>query len=275
MIIIQKCNNNEDERRIVINLIENMRLILTALFLGFYTISAPAQSCIEYSRLDYVHWIDADNDCQSTRNEVLIEESIVPVLFKTGHKCKVISGKWEDPYTGIIFNDPNKLDIDHVIPLKEAHDSGAWAWSSDKKKRFANYLEDRNHLVAVYSSANRRKSAKDPAEWLPKNKEFLKEYARIWVKIKVEWGLTADSKELIVLRRILAGEDISFPVEDAEYICSGNPFSAPASISGTIVKKSRSGICHDSSSRYYKKTKSYKAFETLQKCIDSGGRLPK
>lgn len=237
--------------------------------------SIRAQSCIEYRRSDYKHWIDADRDCQSTRNEVLIEESIVPVTFKTSSKCKVKSGEWEDPYTGRVFTDPKKMDIDHVIPLKEAHDSGAWAWSSDRKKKFANHLGNKNHLIAVYLSANRRKSAKDPAEWIPKNEEFIKEYARIWIKIKVEWGLTADSRELIVLRRILKGEDITFPVEEAEYVCSGNPFSAPTSISGAIIKKSRSGICHDSSSRYYEKTKNYKAFETLQKCIHSGGRLPK
>jgi len=74
------------------------------------------QQCINYNRSDYHHWIDADNDCQSTRNEVLKAESVIPVSFKTNSKCKVASGKWIDPYTGRTFNNPGQLDIDHVVP---------------------------------------------------------------------------------------------------------------------------------------------------------------
>jgi hypothetical protein len=43
----------------------------------------------------------------------------------------------------------------------------------------------------------------------------------------------------------------------------------------TPVKQSSSGICHDSSSGYYKRTKNYTAFDTISACIDAGGRLPK
>lgn len=62
----------------------------------------------EYDRGHYKHWIDADKDCQNTRDEVLIAEAdpSVPLEFKPrsdGKKCKVISGKWNDPYTGKTF----------------------------------------------------------------------------------------------------------------------------------------------------------------------------
>ena len=53
-----------------------------------------------YDRQQFGNWIDADGDCQNTRHEVLIEESRIPVTFKTSRQCVVISGEWHDPYTG-------------------------------------------------------------------------------------------------------------------------------------------------------------------------------
>ncbi len=40
------------------------------------------------------------------------------------------------------------------------------------------------------------------------------------------------------------------------------------------VKKSVSGICHKKGTQYYKQTKNFKEFSTIQDCLDSGGRLP-
>ena len=42
-----------------------------------------------------------------------------------------------------------------------------------------------------------------------------------------------------------------------------------------VVKKSKTNICHAPGTKYYKQTKYYKAFKTLQECLNSGGRLPK
>ena len=41
------------------------------------------------------------------------------------------------------------------------------------------------------------------------------------------------------------------------------------------VKKSKSGICHASSSSHYERTKNFTPFKTLDECLKSGGRLPK
>jgi len=256
------------------------KVSILLLLIGFcFASNIFSQHCPRYNRADYRHWIDADNDCQSTRNEVLIAESAVPVQFKTGDGCKVASGKWIDPYTGRTFTNPQQLDVDHVVPLKEAHESGAWKWPAEKKMRYANFLVDENHLIAVYKSANREKGAKDPAEWLPSNQAYLKDYARAWVKIKVNWGLTADHAELSALRKILAGEDITYPEEAPEYVCSGNSSVVPApaakTTEGGLVKKSRSGICYDPSSPNYGRTKRFEAFDSIQACLQSGGRLPK
>jgi len=41
-----------------------------------------------------------------------------------------------------------------------------------------------------------------------------------------------------------------------------------------VVRKSRSGICHDSSSPSYSQTKNYTAYATMDDCLASGGRRP-
>ncbi|SME88046.1 hypothetical protein [Desulfovibrio gilichinskyi] len=42
-----------------------------------------------------------------------------------------------------------------------------------------------------------------------------------------------------------------------------------------VVKMSKSGICHDTSSQYYSRTKHYTPFNSLEDCLKAGGRLPK
>ncbi len=160
----------------------------------------PQQSS-GYNRSNWGNWIDSDRDCQNTRHEVLIEESLVPVTFKTARQCIVVSGRWLDPYTGRIFTDPSMLDVDHVVPLKEAYLSGAKNWSRSRKSQYANSLQNKDHLIAVYRGANRSKGAKDIAQWLPPNKEYQREYMRIWIEIKKQWGLEFDSAEKRVIQR--------------------------------------------------------------------------
>ena len=156
-----------------------------------------------YDRKQFGNWIDADGDCQNTRHEVLIEESFIPVTFKTPRQCFVISGEWHDPYTGRVFTDPSLLDVDHVVPLKEAFLSGANQWSRQKKIQYTNDLNNKDDLIAVYRGANRSKGAKDPALWLPPNEHYHHEYIRIWLEIKMEWGLSIDPEEARVIKRML------------------------------------------------------------------------
>ena len=160
----------------------------------------PAQT---YNRSNWGNWVDADGDCQNTRHEVLIEESLVPVTFKTDRKCIVVYGKWIDPYTGGTFTMASLLDVDHVVPLKEAYLSGAKNWSRSRKRQYANSLQNKDHLIAVYRGANRSKGAKDIAQWLPSNPDYHKEYIRIWIEIKEAWGLKIDSAERQVINKIL------------------------------------------------------------------------
>ena len=157
----------------------------------------------DYDRSDWNHWIDADGDCQNTRHEVLIEESLDPVGFKDERQCQVASGRWLAPYTGQEIREATKLDVDHMVPLKNAHDSGGWAWGKDRKAAYANEMVYSGNLIAVTDLANRSKGAKAPDRWKPPNQNYWCDYAIDWVNIKVVWDLTVTETELAALREML------------------------------------------------------------------------
>lgn len=156
-----------------------------------------------YDRGEWRHWTDEDRDCQDTRQEALIEESTSPVEYND-NQCRVESGEWNGPYTGQQFTDPRDLDIDHMVPLGNAHRSGGWAWSEGRKELYANDLTYPGHLIAVQRSANRAKGADGPEEWRPPDRGYWCQYATDWVAIKNEWGLTATSGEAAALSDMLS-----------------------------------------------------------------------
>ena len=182
---------------------ENIRPTSVTLGLKSPTISNVMQRIPKYNRKEWRHWNDEDRDCQNTRHEVLIMESLSPVKFKSDRGCQVLEGRWIDSYTGKTIHKSGDRDIDHMIPLKNAHDSGGWAWSDARKKSFANDLEDADHLIAVSSSANRQNGAKGPDQWKPSNRGYLCEYARDWIRIKANWELTVTGDEWEALQEML------------------------------------------------------------------------
>ena len=92
--------------------------------------------------------MDEDRDCQNARHEALIAES-VPVGFKTSKGCHLVSRMWSDPYSNKTITDASNLDIDHLVPLKEVHESGGFAWDATKCRGYVNDLSDPNTLIAV------------------------------------------------------------------------------------------------------------------------------
>jgi hypothetical protein len=164
----------------------------------------PEPRYTAYRRSLYKHWVDADGDCQDTRQEVLIRDATGKVDFKKPRNCVVVHGQWLDPYTGKTFKEPRQLDIDHFVPLKNAHESGAWKWSAEKREEYANYLMDNRHLLAVKGSENRKKGAKGPDEYLPPDPAFRCDYIKEWVKIKQDWGLSSTDSELRAVAEINA-----------------------------------------------------------------------
>ena len=165
---------------------------------------APVQDDIpKYDRGEWRHWVDEDRDCQDARQEALIAESETPVTYKSEDRCRVASGSWEGPYTGERFTDPGDLDIDHMVPLANAHRSGGWAWSEDRKREYANDLSYEGHLIAVKASANRSKGSKGPEGWKPPERGYWCQYAVDWIAIKNAWELTATEAEADALAEML------------------------------------------------------------------------
>ncbi len=156
-----------------------------------------------YDRDHWGDWIDADGDCQNTRQEVLNAESSTQVTYTSARECRVASGTWAGPYTGEQFSDPGKLDVDHMVPLANAHSSGGWDWDDAKKRQYANDLSYEGHLLAVKASANRSKGSDGPEDWKPEDESYWCEYATHWINIKVGWDLTATERELAALREMI------------------------------------------------------------------------
>ena len=148
------------------------------------TIAEVRTNLPEYDRDDWKHWTDADRDCQDARNEVLVAESRAAVAYRTDKKCRVATGEWLAPYTGTFVTDPSKLDVDHMVPLGNAHRSGSWRWSAEEREQYANYLNYPQHLIAVTASANRSKGARGPDQWKPEDRTYWCQYAADWITIK-------------------------------------------------------------------------------------------
>ena len=90
-----------------------------------------------------------------------------------------------------------------MVPLAEAHFSGAWQWSSSRKSSYANDLVHPEALTAVSASSNRSKGSRDPSEWRPPDRSVWCRYAVDWVTVKAAWGLSADRAEVRALEEML------------------------------------------------------------------------
>ncbi|MER7980459.1 HNH endonuclease family protein [Streptomyces sp. NPDC095817] len=164
---------------------------------------AAAESREGYQRTSFKHWVDADRDGCSTRAEVLINESRVQPTIEPG--CKVTVGQWYSFYDGVTVTAPGGLDIDHMVPLAEAWDSGASAWTPERREAYANDLDAETSLVAVTARTNRSKADQDPADWLPPLFDARCTYAADWVATKLRWKLSVDDRERAALAEIAAG----------------------------------------------------------------------
>ncbi|MDP5309339.1 HNH endonuclease family protein (plasmid) [Streptomyces sp. NBC_01220] len=153
-----------------------------------------------YERDSFHLWIDADKDSCDTRREVLLAEAVKAP--EQGARCALTGGEWLSYYDEVSVDAATKLDIDHVVPLAEAWDSGASNWDADRRERYANDLGAERSLVAVTAKTNRSKADRDPAEWLPPASSAQCTYGADWVGTKLRWSLTADNKERAALAKL-------------------------------------------------------------------------
>jgi hypothetical protein len=166
------------------------------------TIRVENEYQVGYDRALFDHWRDIDGDGCDSRDQVLKRDSIsLPQVDPVN--CNVIAGDWVSPYDGGKWSNPSDIDIDHVVALKEAWDSGAWAWSAAQRKAFANDTSDSRTLLAVTDSVNQSKSDKDPSNWLPPLQSYTCTYLGNWIAVKVRWSLSMDSSEFGRIKNLL------------------------------------------------------------------------
>ncbi|WP_344570801.1 HNH endonuclease family protein [Streptomyces axinellae] len=150
-----------------------------------------------YKRTSFRHWIDADRDGCNTRQEVLIAEATEAPTVGPG--CTLTGGRWHSYYEDADTDNARGLDIDHMVPLAEAWDSGASGWDAKKRERYANDLGSERSLVAVTAKYNRQKADKDPSDWWVPSHRASCQYLADWVATKTRWKLAIDQKEKTAL----------------------------------------------------------------------------
>ncbi len=167
--------------------------VLAALALGCVSLTAHA---VCYDRDLYGKWADSNDDCQNTRAELLIATSKMPVQFRDRRECYVGFGQWYDQYNATVHTDARDVEIDHLVALAEAHESGAYLWNRAKRRTFANDLEN---LRVTASQTNFAKGKLDAGEWLPDHGRDA--YMQTWIAIKRKYGLSIDKREAKQLRK--------------------------------------------------------------------------
>ncbi|WP_121751233.1 HNH endonuclease family protein [Streptomyces sp. E2N166] len=157
-----------------------------------------------YTRSSFRHWNSGDDPADGchTRNEVLLSEAVEPP--SVGTRCSLTGGTWWSYYDQTWVTSASGLDIDHMVPLAEAWDSGASAWTAQRREAYANDQGAEQSLVAVTARSNRSKSDQDPAQWLPPAADVHCRYIAEWVGTKLRWSLTADETELAALEDVVS-----------------------------------------------------------------------
>ena len=119
-----------------------------------------------YDRGLFRHWVDSDGDGCDTRREVLITEAVTAPTVGGG--CGLSDGVWVSRYDGVTETGTGRgFDIDHLVPLKEAWDSGAHGWDAQTRERFANDLGYEHSLVAVSAGSTVQRVRRIPRRGCP------------------------------------------------------------------------------------------------------------
>lgn len=144
------------------------------------------------------------NGCD-TRNDIL-RRDLVDETVRTGTRgCVVLSGVLHDPYTArsIAFHrgsTSSAVQIDHVVPLGDAWQTGAQQLSEQQRTQLAN---DPLELLAVDGPTNESKGDGDAATWLPPDKAYRCAYVARQVAVKQAYRLWVTAAERAAMVRVL------------------------------------------------------------------------
>ena len=152
-------------------------------------------------------WADVDHNGCDTRNDIL-KRDLTSIIYKVGTRnCVVASGTLVDRYSGETINfvrgnvTSMEVQIDHVVALSNAWQTGAFKLSADQRKALAN---DPLNLFAVKGSLNQQKSDGDAATWLPPLKSFRCAYVAQQIAVKMKYSLWVVPPEKAAMVAILA-----------------------------------------------------------------------
>jgi hypothetical protein len=152
-------------------------------------------------------WADVDRNGCDTRNDIL-NRDLTAITYKPGTRnCVVASGTLVDRYSGETINfirgniTSMEVQIDHVVALSNAWQTGAFKLSADQRKALAN---DPLNLFAVKGSLNQQKSDGDAATWLPPLKSFRCAYVAQQIAVKMKYSLWVVPPEKAAMVAILA-----------------------------------------------------------------------
>jgi hypothetical protein len=152
-------------------------------------------------------WADVNRNGCDTRNDIL-QRDLTNLSFRAGTRdCVVESGKLVDPYSGITINfikgvkSSMEVQIDHVVALSNAWQTGAFKLTIEKRTQFAN---DPDNLLAVQGRLNSQKGDGDAATWLPPLKSYRCTYVAKQIAVKAKYGLWVTAPEKAAMKSILA-----------------------------------------------------------------------
>ncbi|KAK4444216.1 hypothetical protein QBC34DRAFT_335504 [Podospora aff. communis PSN243] len=151
-----------------------------------------------YDRDLFPTWNTIEGSC-NTREFVLKRDGSNVVVNSA---CTATSGSWHSPFDGATWTQASDVDIDHMVPLKNAWVSGAKSWTTAKRRDFANDISS-PELWAVTDNVNQAKGDKSPDAWKPPLTSFYCTYARSWVAVKYKWALSVTSAEKSALTSML------------------------------------------------------------------------
>ena len=158
-----------------------------------------------YSRDKFPHWRDPDRNGCDARNDILKRDLTMVAFRASSDNCKVISGKLLDPFSNkeIIFDlsqSSSNIDIDHVVALSNAWQTGGFQLTTLQRTNFAN---DPLNLIAVDFRLNRQKGDGDAATWLPPYKSYRCTYVARQVLVKEKYKLWVTPPEKAAISKLL------------------------------------------------------------------------
>lgn len=125
-------------------------------------------------------------------------------VYADGYERQDFNYQSYKPNTSIGFYTNQSCDfinIDHVVSLKDAYDSGAALWSASRKQTFAN---DKSNHVPSCGRVNSSIGSAGPKDFLRRSNDGkrleyeivrFREYVQRYYAVKVEYGLSFEGND--------------------------------------------------------------------------------